>query len=62
VKTDHPQALPHTTVGFLYCSAALSVSAVTLGAHPNGDAGLQPLQTGMFKKQIFVDMIYHRLP
>ena len=35
------------------------------GEHQGGEgfAGLQPVQIGMFKKQIFfLDMIYHRRP
>jgi len=49
VGTGHLQALPHTTVGLLLCSAALSVTAVTPGAPPNGGAGLQPLQIGIYE-------------
>ena len=35
----------------LQCS--VSVSIVSPGAHPKGDAALQPLQIGMFKKTDF---------
>ena len=53
MRTGQPQALPHTTAGFLFYSAVLSVTTVTPGAHPKRGAGLHPLQIGMFKKTDF---------